>query len=71
MSTSISASAKKRGRPKTTGTGQTIGVRLHNEDLAALDRFANDQPEPKPTRATALREAALAWLRERGYLPKA
>lgn len=70
MTSSINASTKKRGRPKTTGTGQTIGVRLHEEDLAALDRFAEEQPDPKPSRATALREAALCWLRERGYLPK-
>lgn len=70
MDTSIPGTPKKRGRPATTGRGMGIHVRLHDEDLAALDKFAADQPDPKPSRATALREAALSWLKERGYLPK-
>lgn len=46
--------AKKRGRP-ATGRGQTIGVRLHPEQLAQLDAWIADQPQPI-SRPEALRE---------------
>lgn len=55
MSTSINASAKKRGRPKTTGTGQTIGVRMLSDQLAQVDAWISAQPEPQPSRPEAIR----------------
>ena len=51
---SINAGKNKRGRPKTTGTGVQIGVRLHPIQLVALDHWIEDQPEPM-TRAKAIR----------------
>ncbi len=55
MKVSIRASTKKRGRPKTTGKGQQIGVRLLPPDLFALDAWISRQPDPKPTRPDAIR----------------
>lgn len=58
MGKSISASAKKkRGRPVTTGTGTTIGVRCQDEMLAAVDEWRRKQSD-LPTRATAIRRLA-------------
>jgi hypothetical protein len=51
-----SLSSKKRGRPKTTGKGVQIGVRLHPQALAALDALINGRPDPKPSRPEAIRE---------------
>ena len=42
MKPSIPASTKKRGRPKTTGPGLQVVVRLQPDLLAALDRFIAD-----------------------------
>jgi hypothetical protein len=39
MGKSISASANRRGRPVTTGTGTTIGVRMLDDRIAALDAW--------------------------------
>ena len=50
----FSASQRKRGRPVTIGPGRVIGLRLHPEELAALDRWIALQPEPV-TRSVALR----------------
>ena len=69
MSTSISASVKKRGRPKTTGTPRTIGVRVHDGDIAALDKWAQTQGNPAPTRSEAIRRAMTAHLMALGFLP--
>ena len=39
MAKSIDVNANKRGRPKTTGTGRLVGVRLLPDLLAAVDAF--------------------------------
>jgi len=62
MAKSIRVNPKKRGRPKTTGRGQLIGIRLHKPLLAALDAWIADQ-ESAPSRPEAVRrliEHALA-----------
>lgn len=52
---SISAGTNKRGRPRTTGKGVQIGVRLQPAQLAALDHWIAAQPEPV-TRPEAVRQ---------------
>jgi len=53
---SINAGRKsRRGRP-ATGKGVQIGVRLQPDQLAALDRWIEAQPEPRPTRPEAIRQ---------------
>ncbi|WP_303703022.1 hypothetical protein [Brevundimonas naejangsanensis] len=46
--------AKKRGRP-ATGIGQTIGVRIHEDQLAAIDAWAEQQRPPLKSRPAAIR----------------
>jgi hypothetical protein len=55
MKKSISASAKSRGRPVTTGTGTTIGVRMLDSRIASLDAWIANQKEPELTRPEAIR----------------
>ena len=69
MTTSIRATSKSRGRPKTTGQGLQIPVRVHDPLLSALDAFAADQGEAPLTRPEAMRRAATEHLRAKGYLP--
>jgi hypothetical protein len=54
--------AKKRGRP-ATGRGYNIGVRLHPDQLAALDAWIDGQPEPL-CRAAAIRALLASALDE-------
>jgi hypothetical protein len=54
MKKAISVATKKRGRPKTTGKGTRVGLRLHPPMLTALDDWA---AENDCTRADAIREA--------------
>ena len=54
MGKSISASAKRRGRLVTTGTGTTIGVRMLDDRIAVLDAWIAKQ-KPKPSRPEAIR----------------
>lgn len=61
MAKSIRDNKKSRGRPKTTGTGTLIGVRLQPDALARLDAWAAKQ-EGEISRPEAIRlliEAAL------------
>jgi hypothetical protein len=67
---SIRDNTKKRGRPRTTGTGQLIGVRLLQEPLSALDAWIEAQADPKPSRPEAIRQIVIAHLRRRGLLAK-
>jgi hypothetical protein len=53
MNTQDKTLAKKRGRP-ATGTGQTIGVRMLPDQLAALDDWRRTQPD-LPGRPEAIR----------------
>ena len=55
MAKSISASTKRKGRPVTTGTGTTIGVRMLDAPLAALDFWIDKQKEPDLSRPEAIR----------------
>jgi hypothetical protein len=55
MGKSISASAKGRGRPVTTGTGTTIGVRMLDDRIAVLDAWIQQQKEPDLSRPEAIR----------------
>jgi hypothetical protein len=55
MAKSINASAKSRGRPVTTGTGTTIGVRMLDGRIASLDAWIAKQKEPGLTRPEAIR----------------
>jgi hypothetical protein len=64
MSKSIRASknkSKKIGRPRTTGPGEQVVVRLHDPLLGAIDEWRSAQ-ESEPTRAEALRRLAARGL---------
>jgi len=43
MGRSIRDIPKRKGRPKTTGQGTGILVRMHDDQLAALDRWISAQ----------------------------
>jgi hypothetical protein len=66
MAKSINASAKRRGRPVTTGTGTTIGVRMLDDPLAALDAWIAKQKEPELTRPEAVRRLVELGLKAKG-----
>ena len=68
MDTSIRDNTKRRGRPKTTGKCTLIGVRLLSPVLDPLDAWIADQPDPKPSRPEAIREALAEHLKAKGYL---
>lgn len=59
---------KKRRGPAPTGQGVPVQVRLHPAQLDPLDAWIADQPEPKPSRPEAIREALTQHLKTRGYL---
>ena len=63
------ANKKKRGRPFADTT--SINVRVPAPQLAALDTWIAEQPEPRPSRPEAMRRAAAEHLRAKGYLPAA
>lgn len=54
MTSSIRDNKKSRGRPKTTGTGTLIGIRLHEPELEEIDEWRRRQ-EDIPSRPEALR----------------
>jgi hypothetical protein len=51
----IPVNAKRRGRPKTTGEGHLVGVRILPNLMAALESWIARQPDPKPSRPEAIR----------------
>lgn len=53
---------RKLGRPKTTGKGTLIGVRLHKAELARLDAWIAGQDGEEISRPEALRRLATAAL---------
>jgi hypothetical protein len=64
MNKSIASKKKRgRGRPKTTGTGVQVVVRLHNPMLTGIDRLRCTQ-EDEPTRAEAIRRIVYQELKE-------
>ncbi len=66
MGKSISASANRRGRPVTTGTGTTIGVRMLDGRIAALDAWIAKQKEPELSRPEAIRRLVELGLKAKG-----
>lgn len=56
--------AKKRGRP-ATGVGQTIGVRMHDDLLEAVDRFIVEEA-PGISRPEAIRRLTVEALQKMG-----
>ncbi len=68
MEPSIRVNTKKRGRPKTTGKGHLVGVRLPSDELEALDKFILEHPD-KLSRPLGIRHAMREWLKAGGYLP--
>jgi hypothetical protein len=61
MRKSIPDIPKKRGRPKTTGRGEGVMVRLHSQQLSRLDSWAAVQ-EDDPSRPEAIRRLVEAGL---------
>ncbi|MGI3900096.1 MAG: hypothetical protein ACRYGP_23585 [Janthinobacterium lividum] len=59
---------RKLGRP-AIGKGVQINSSFRPEDVSALDRWIDDQPEPKLGRPEAVRLALRDWLTGLGYLP--
>ncbi len=51
---SIRDNKKVRGRPKTTGSGQLIGVRIQPDMLDALDKFQTENSAPSRPEAVRL-----------------
>ena len=43
-------------KPRAKETGTLVGVRLQASPLAALDAYAAQQPEPKPSRPEMIRK---------------
>jgi hypothetical protein len=72
MAKSIRVSTKRRGRPKTTGKGELIGVRILPPLLKRLDAWIAGQV-PRPSRPEAIRrfvERALPTSSEHGSTSK-
>ena len=65
MKASNRDNTKARGRPKTTGRGQMIGVRMQPDQLAALDAWIGTQSEPV-SRPEAIRAMVAASLQLMG-----
>ena len=67
MNKSIIASTKSRGRPKSTGKGEQIGVRLLPPLMTVLDAHIATLPDPKPSRPEAIRRLIELALKVEGY----
>ena len=68
MAKSIRDNKKKRGRPKTTGTGILIGVRMLDPELSALDAWARSQDDA-PSRPEVIRRLLKTVLANRTGVP--
>lgn len=64
---SIPDNQKVRGRP-ATGVTPMQGVRMPADLLAAVEEWRDDQAEPKPSRAEAIRQILTEHLKAKGYL---
>lgn len=63
----MSETEKNRGgRPRVDAT--PITVRVPPAQLEPLDTWISDQPDPKPSRPEAIREALSEHLKAKGYL---
>ena len=56
----------RRGRPATHAV--PVMVRLHPDQLAALDKFIARHPEPRPSRPEAIRQVLSEHLTGHGHL---
>jgi hypothetical protein len=57
----VAEKKRKVGRPRTTGPGYAIQIRVHDNFLAALDAWiARERGRKKLSRPEAIRQ--LAWL---------
>jgi hypothetical protein len=65
MGKSIRGTKKRRGRPKTTGSGTQIGMRWPEPLLKAIDAWRFKQ-EGKPERPEAIRQLVEIGLSEGG-----
>lgn len=65
MSSQSLVPKKKRG-PPPTGKGNQIQVRIHDDLLVPLDKFAAEQNDP--SRPEAIRRILRDWLEVNGYL---
>lgn len=61
MKPSISSTAKRRGRPKTTGPGEQVKLTLHDPLLSEIDAYAAAQGDT-PLRPEAIRRLTEAGL---------
>lgn len=61
---------RPRGRPSQPDT-TVINLRIPRDLLERLDRYLDSEmvwrPTPAVNRATVMREALTAWLKEKGY----
>jgi len=60
---------KRRGRPKTTGRGEGLLVRLHADQMSALDAWIASQ-NPKPSRPEAVRQLLELGLKHAPHQPE-
>jgi hypothetical protein len=59
MSKSIKDIKKKRGRPKSTGSGLPQLVRMHNAQIAAIDKWRCEEDVSRPEAIRRLVELGL------------
>jgi hypothetical protein len=59
MARSIKDIKKSRGRPKTTGTGTAQLVRMHDDQIRAIDKWRHDQDVSRPEAIRRLVELGL------------
>jgi hypothetical protein len=62
MKKAIRSTPKKRGRPKTTGRGLSVNIRLHPPELKRIAAWMQQQNDGKLTRARALWQLAMIGL---------
>lgn len=65
---SIPVVRKKRG-PAPTGQMPVTSIRLPPDVLEGMAAWVAAQPEPKPSRSSAINQALRDWLTGLGYLP--
>jgi hypothetical protein len=64
MTKSIRVTKKRRGRPKTTGTGVQIGMRWQSPELTMIDGWI-EKHAPDLTRSEAIRRLVELGLKVR------
>jgi hypothetical protein len=65
MAKSIRDIKKRRGRPKSTGSGYPQLVRLHDAQIKAIDGWAKAQDD-EPSRPEAIRRLVEIGLKAKG-----